>query len=60
MMAQMYCRNGNLERCRFYLSKANEAGYPIKDALHDDQFAVMRKDPAFVEFVRSLKPPSNE
>jgi len=61
MMAQMYCLAGNLERCRFYLSKANEAGYPIKDALHDDQFATMRKDPAFVEFVRSLKPPpSNE
>lgn len=61
LMAQMYCRDGNEERCRFYLSKANEAGYPIKDALHDDQFATMRKDPAFVEFVRSLKPPpSNE
>lgn len=57
LMAQMYCGFGNEERCRFYLSKANEAGYPIKDALRDDQFAVMRKDPAFVEFVRSLKPP---
>jgi tetratricopeptide (TPR) repeat protein len=61
LMAQMYCQNGNLERCRFYLSKANEEGYSIKDALRDDQFAAMRKDPAFVEFVRSLKPPgSNE
>ncbi len=58
VMAQMYGQNGNLERCRFYLSKANEEGYPIRDALRDNEFAGLRKDPNFVAFVRSLKPPS--
>jgi tetratricopeptide (TPR) repeat protein len=57
MMAQITCRQGDQERCRAYLSKANEEGYPIRDALHDDQFAGLRKDPEFVTFVRSLKPP---
>jgi len=60
VMAQMYGQNGNLERCRFYLSKANEEGYPIKDALKDNEFAGPRKDPNFVAFVRSLKPPSSD
>src|SRR5882724_143650 len=59
VMAQMYGQNGNLERCRFYLSKANEEGYPIKDALRDNEFADLRKDPTFVAFLRSLKPPSS-
>src|SRR5262249_25556086 len=61
LRAQMYCRYATEERWRCYRGTANEAGYPIKDALHDDQSATMRKAPAFVEFVRSLKPPpSNE
>ncbi len=58
VMAQMYGRHGDLERCRHYLSKANEEGYPIRSALHDNEFAGLRKDPNFVAFVRSLKPPS--
>jgi len=58
VMAQMYGEHSNVERCRYYLAKANEHGYPIRDALHDGIFAGLRKDPAFVEFVRSLKPPS--
>ncbi|HKT49474.1 MAG TPA: tetratricopeptide repeat protein [Candidatus Angelobacter sp.] len=58
VMAQMYGEHSNAERCRYYLAKANEHGYPIRDALHDGIFAGLRKDPAFVEFVRSLKPPS--
>lgn len=57
MMAQMYGQHGNLERCRYYLEKANEEGYPIRDALKDIQFATLRKDPDFLTFVRSLKPP---
>lgn len=57
MMAQIAGGQGDLDRCRTYLSKANEEGYPIRDALHDDQFAGLRKDPSFVAFVRSLKPP---
>ncbi len=57
MMAQIAGSQNDLGLCRTYLSKANEEGYPIKDALHDDQFAGLRKDPEFVAFVRSLKPP---
>jgi len=57
VMAQMYGQHGDFEHCRFYLSKANEEGYPIKGALHDNEFAGLRKKPEFVAFVRSLKPP---
>ena len=58
VMAQMYGQRNNADRCRYYLSKANEEGYPIKDALHDSVFAGLRKDPEFVLFVRSLKNPN--
>jgi tetratricopeptide (TPR) repeat protein len=58
VMAQMYGQRADQQRCRYYLSKANEEGYPIRDALHDDQFAGLRKDPEFVAFVRALKPPA--
>jgi tetratricopeptide (TPR) repeat protein len=60
VMAQMYGEHGNGEKCRYYLAKANEQGYPIRDALHDDLFAGLRKDPAFVTYVRSLKPHSGD
>jgi len=60
VMAQMYGQHNDMEKCRYYLSKANEEGYPIKDALHDSVFAGLRKDPAFISFVRSLKPPSSD
>ena len=60
-IAKMYGSKGDEEKCRLYLSKANEEGYPrVKDALKDQEFAALRKDPKFVEFVRSLKPPSLE
>ena len=58
VMAQMYGQHGDQERCRYYLAKANEEGYPIRDALRDDQFSALRKDPDFLTFVRSLKPPT--
>jgi tetratricopeptide (TPR) repeat protein len=59
-LAKMYGGRGDAERCRAYLSKANEEGYPfVKDALKDSGFAALRKDPEFVTFVRSLKPPDN-
>lgn len=57
VMAQMYGQHGDLDHCRFYLSKANEEGYPIKGALHDNEFAGLRKKPEFVAFLHSLKPP---
>ena len=60
MLAKMYGSRGDAERCRAYLSKANEEGYPyVKDALKDNGFAALRKDPEFVTFVRSLRPPDN-
>jgi len=58
VMAQMYGQHNDMEKCRYYLSKANEEGYPIRDALRDSVFAGLRKDPGFISFVRSLKPPS--
>lgn len=58
VMAQMYGHHNDQEHCRYYLSKANEEGYPIRDALRDEDFAGLRKDPNFVAFVRSLKPPA--
>jgi hypothetical protein len=62
MLAQMYGHRGDAEMCRLYLSKANEEGYPfVRDALKDNEFSGLRKDPNFVVFVRSLKPAeSNE
>ena len=60
VMAQMYSQKGNVERCRYYLSKANEDGYSVRDALRDSVFADMRKDPSFVAFVRSLKGPPTD
>jgi len=61
VIAKMYGTKGDAEHCRLYLSKANEEGYPrVKDALKDEEFASLRKDPDFVEFVRSLKPPQLE
>lgn len=60
MIAKMYGARGDEVHCRFYLSKANEDGYPyVKNALKDGEFAEMRKDPAFVAFVRSLKRPQD-
>ena len=57
VMAEMFAQRGDAERCRYYLAKANEEGYNSRDALHEGVFAELRKDPAFVAFVRTLKPP---
>ncbi len=60
VMAEMYAQHGDAEHCRYYLAKANEEGYNSRDALRENVFAGLRKDPAFVAFVRSLKPPTQE
>jgi len=61
VIAKMYGTKGDAEHCRLYLSKATEEGYAhIQDALKDEEFSSLRKDPAFIEFVRSLKPASLE
>jgi len=57
ILAKMYGSRGDMERCRQYLGKASEEGYPfVRDALKDSGFAGLRKDPNFVAFVRSLRP----
>jgi tetratricopeptide (TPR) repeat protein len=58
VMAEMYSQHNDVQHCRYYLQKAYEEGYPIKDALHDSVFAGLRKDPQFVAFIRSLKRPT--
>jgi len=61
VIAKMYGSKGDAVHCRLYLSKATEEGYPhVQDALKDEEFSSLRKDPEFVEFVRSLKPTSLE
>jgi tetratricopeptide (TPR) repeat protein len=60
VMAQMYAQRGDAEHCRYYLAKANEEGYNSREALRENVFAGLRKDPDFVAFVRSLKPPAPE
>jgi tetratricopeptide (TPR) repeat protein len=57
VMAEMFAQRKDAERCRYYLAKANEEGYNSRDALRENVFAVLRKDPEFVAFVRALKPP---
>ncbi|HYL92851.1 MAG TPA: tetratricopeptide repeat protein [Alphaproteobacteria bacterium] len=57
MLAQVFAGQGDVANCRHYLSKASEEGYPfVHNALKDDQFSALRKDPEFIVFVRGLKP----
>ena len=59
LIAQMYARQGDMERFRLFLSKASEEGYKyVNDALKDSEFTQLRKDPSFVTFVKTLKPPA--
>ncbi len=50
VIAKMYARAGDAERCLLYLKKAIEQGYPeIKQVYTDEEFAAVRKDPRFSE-----------
>ena len=50
VIAKMYARAGDAERCLLYLKKAIEQGYPeIKQVYTDEEFATVRKDPRFSE-----------
>ncbi len=50
VIAKMYARAGDADRCLLYLKKAIEQGYPeIKKVYTDEEFAVVRKDPRFNE-----------
>src|SRR5258708_34948824 len=45
-LAKMDGSRGDVERCRAYLGKTNEEGYPVvKDPLKDNGVAALLKDP---------------
>lgn len=54
VIAKMYAKNGNSDRCLLYLKRALEAGYEgISDVYKDEEFAQVRKDPRFIELMAS-------
>jgi tetratricopeptide (TPR) repeat protein len=54
VIAKMYAKAGNPDRCLLYLKKAMEAGYAgISDVYRDEEFAEVRKDPRFTELMAS-------
>ena len=54
VIAKMYAKSGNADRCLLYLKKAMEAGYAgISDVYKDEEFAQVRKDPRFAELMAS-------
>ncbi len=55
VIAKMYARVGDTDRCLLYLKKAVEQGYAeISNAYKDEEFAAVRKDPRFAE---AMTPP---
>jgi tetratricopeptide (TPR) repeat protein len=60
VIAKMYARVGDTDRCLLYLKKAVEQGYPeISNAYKDEEFAGIRKDPRFAEVMTPPPPTSN-
>ena len=56
VIAKMYAKSGNRDRCLLYLTKAIEEGYPkVTDALDDSAFASMRKDPRFEALIANRR-----
>lgn len=54
VIAKMYAKAGNPDRCLLYLRKAMEAGYAgISDVYKDEEFSQVRKDPRFGELMAS-------
>ena len=54
VIAKMYAKSGNADRCLLYLKRAMEAGYAgIRDVYTDEEFAQVRKDPRFTELMAS-------
>lgn len=52
VIAKMYAKSGNADRCLLYLRKAMEAGYVgISDVYKDEEFTQVRKDPRFNELM---------
>ena len=54
VIAKMYAKAGNPDRCLLYLRKAMEAGYAgIDDVYRDEEFTQVRKDPRFTALMAS-------
>jgi len=54
VIAKMYAKTGNPDRCLLYLRKAMESGYAaIDDVYKDEEFSQVRKDPRFGELMAS-------
>lgn len=54
VIAKMYAKSGNADRCLLYLKKAMEAGYAgISDVYKDEEFVQVRKDPRFTQLMAS-------
>ena len=54
VIAKMYAKSGDAERCLLYLKRAMEAGYAgISDVYKDEEFSQVRKDPRFTELMAS-------
>jgi tetratricopeptide (TPR) repeat protein len=58
LLARMYGKLGDVERCIHCLQRAKEEGYgKIQDASKDPDFASVRRDPRFTEFLESKPAP---
>ncbi|HVP52034.1 MAG TPA: tetratricopeptide repeat protein [Terriglobales bacterium] len=52
LLAKMYAKRGDCERCVHCLRKAQEEGYPrLQDVKKDPEFATVREDPRIAELV---------
>jgi len=57
VLAKIYAKRGDVERCLECLRKAKDEGYSrIKDVNKDPEFAIVRADPRFVELMGKPAP----
>jgi tetratricopeptide (TPR) repeat protein len=59
ILAKMYAQTGQFDRALLYLRRAIEEGYKdVNNALHDSEFAQLRKDPRFNDLMNLQRPAS--
>jgi tetratricopeptide (TPR) repeat protein len=59
VLAKMYAQTGQFDRALLYLRRAIEEGYKdVNNALHDVEFAQLRKDPRFNDLMTLQRPPA--
>jgi len=57
LLAKMYAQTGQFDRALLYLRRAIEEGYKdVNNALHDVEFAQLRKDPRFNDLMSLQRP----